>query len=47
MNAGRAYREFRVENPDAPWNPAALFDAISDLGKTKGIEAGLQPNPRH
>lgn len=28
MNVERAYREFRDEPPDAPWDTAATFDAI-------------------
>lgn len=39
MNVERAYREFRNEPPDAPWDSAATFDAIYELAKAKGIEA--------
>jgi glyoxylase-like metal-dependent hydrolase (beta-lactamase superfamily II) len=39
MNVERAYREFRNEPPDAPWNSAATFDAIYQVAKAKGIEA--------
>jgi glyoxylase-like metal-dependent hydrolase (beta-lactamase superfamily II) len=39
MNVERAYREFRNEPPDAPWNSAAAFDAIYQVAKAKGIEA--------
>jgi glyoxylase-like metal-dependent hydrolase (beta-lactamase superfamily II) len=38
MNVERAYREFRNEGPDAPWNHAETFDAIYKLAKAKGIE---------
>lgn len=39
MNVERAYREFRNEPPDAPWDSAATFDAIYQVAKAKGIEA--------
>ena len=39
MNVERAYREFRDEPPDAPWDSAATFDAIYQVAKAKGIEA--------
>ncbi|MCU0713415.1 MAG: hypothetical protein MUC43_15255 [Pirellula sp.] len=35
----RAYREFRNEPPDAPWDSTATFDAIYQVAKAKGIEA--------
>jgi cyclase len=38
MNVERAYREFRGEPPDAPWDQAATFDAIYEVAKAKGIE---------
>jgi len=38
MNVERAYREFRSEPPDAPWDQAATFDAIYKVAKAKGIE---------
>lgn len=38
MNVERAYREFRNEAPDAPWNSPATFDAIYKLAKAKEIE---------
>jgi len=38
MNAERAYREFRNEPPDAPWDAAKTFDAIYKLAKAKRIE---------
>jgi glyoxylase-like metal-dependent hydrolase (beta-lactamase superfamily II) len=38
MNVERAYREFRDEPPDAPWDSAATFDAIYQVAKAKGIE---------
>jgi cyclase len=38
MNVERAYREFRSEPPDVPWDKAATFDAIYEVAKAKGIE---------
>lgn len=38
MNVERAYREFRGEPPDMPWDTAATFDAIYEVAKAKGIE---------
>ncbi len=38
MNVERAYREFRNEPPDAPWDTAATFDAIYNVAKAKGID---------
>jgi glyoxylase-like metal-dependent hydrolase (beta-lactamase superfamily II) len=38
MNVERAYREFRNEPPDAPWEQEATFDAIYQVAKAKGIE---------
>jgi glyoxylase-like metal-dependent hydrolase (beta-lactamase superfamily II) len=38
MNVERAYREFRNEPADAPWDTAATFDAIYQVAKAKGIE---------
>jgi cyclase len=38
MNVERAYREFRHDPPDAPWNTPATFDAIYQVAKAKGIE---------
>jgi glyoxylase-like metal-dependent hydrolase (beta-lactamase superfamily II) len=35
MNVERAYREFRNEPPDAPWNSAATFEAIYKVAKAK------------
>jgi len=37
MNVERAYREFRNEPPDAPWEQEATFDAIYQVSKAKGI----------
>jgi glyoxylase-like metal-dependent hydrolase (beta-lactamase superfamily II) len=37
MNVERAYREFRNEPPDAPWDTAATFDAIYAVADAKGI----------
>jgi len=39
MNVERAYREFRNEPPDAPWDTAGTFDAIYQVAKAKRIEA--------
>jgi cyclase len=38
MNVERAYREFRGEPPDAPWDQPAVFDAIYQVAKAKEIE---------
>lgn len=38
MNVERAYREFRGEAPNAPWDSPATFDAIYEVAKAKGIE---------
>ncbi len=38
MNVERAYREFRNEPPDAPWDTAKTFDTVYELAKAKGIE---------
>ncbi len=38
MNVERAYREFRNDPPDAPWDMAGTFDAIYEVAKAKGIE---------
>jgi len=38
MNVERAYREFRNDPPDMPWNTPATFDAIYQVAKAKGIE---------
>jgi cyclase len=37
MNVERAYREFRNEPADAPWNKPATFDAIYKVSKARGI----------
>jgi glyoxylase-like metal-dependent hydrolase (beta-lactamase superfamily II) len=37
MNVERAYREFRNEPSDAPWNKPATFDAIYKVSKARGI----------
>lgn len=37
MNVERAYREFRSEPPDAPWDTVATFDAIYEIAKAKGV----------
>lgn len=38
MNVERAYREFRNEPPDAPWDSAGTFDAIYEVAKARGID---------
>ena len=38
MNVERAYREFRNDPPNAPWDMAGTFDAIYEVAKAKGIE---------
>jgi glyoxylase-like metal-dependent hydrolase (beta-lactamase superfamily II) len=38
LNVERAYREFRSEAADAPWDHAKVFDAIYDVAKSRGIE---------
>ena len=37
MNVERAYREFRGEPPDAPWDSPGTFDAIYHLANAKGV----------
>lgn len=37
MNVERAYREFRNEPPDAPWDMAGTFDAIYHVAKSRRI----------
>jgi hypothetical protein len=37
MNVERAYREFRGEPADAPWDKPATFDAVYHVAKAKGI----------
>jgi glyoxylase-like metal-dependent hydrolase (beta-lactamase superfamily II) len=38
LNVERAYREFRNEPEDAPWDMAETFDAIYRVAKARGIE---------
>ena len=38
MNVERAYREFRSEPPDTPWDRAATFEFFYQVAKAKGIE---------
>jgi cyclase len=38
MNVERAYREFRNESADSPWDSAKTFDAVYKVAKAKGIE---------
>jgi glyoxylase-like metal-dependent hydrolase (beta-lactamase superfamily II) len=37
MNVERAYREFRNEPPDAPWDTSETFDAIYEVATAKRI----------
>jgi hypothetical protein len=37
-NVERAFREFRNEPPDAPWDMAKSFDAIYHVARARGIE---------
>jgi cyclase len=37
-NVERAYREFRGEPADAPWDRAATFDAIYEVAKARRCE---------
>jgi len=37
MNVERAYREFRNEATDTPWDHAKVFDAVLAVAKAKGI----------
>jgi len=38
LNVERAYREFRDEPADAPWDSAKSLDAICEVAKARGIE---------
>ena len=38
MNVERAFREFRNEAADTPWDHAKVFDAVLAVAKAKGIE---------
>ena len=38
LNVERAYREFRQEPEDAPWNNLECFDLIYEVAKAKGIK---------
>jgi cyclase len=38
MNVERAYREFRHEAADAPWDHAKVFDAVRTVAQARGIE---------
>ena len=38
MNVERAYREFRFEPFDQPWDQAVTFDEVYDVAVTRGIE---------
>jgi hypothetical protein len=37
MNVERAYREFRSESAEAPWDHAKTCDAVYAVAKAKGI----------
>jgi len=39
LNVERAYREFRKEPEDAPWDKAKSFDLICEIAKARGIAA--------
>ena len=38
LNVERAYREFRNEPEDAPWDSARSFDSIYEVAKARGIQ---------
>lgn len=38
LNVERAYREFRNEPEDAPWNSAKCFDSIYEVANARGLE---------
>jgi hypothetical protein len=38
LNVERAYREFRNESADVPWNSASAFDAVYRVAKARGID---------
>jgi cyclase len=38
LNVERAYREFRNEPEDAPWDSAKSFDAIYSVARARGVE---------
>jgi cyclase len=37
MNVERAYREFRNEPPNTPWDHAKVFDSVYMVAKAKGV----------
>jgi len=39
LNVERAYREFRDDAADMPWDRAAVFDAMLAVSKARGIAA--------
>jgi glyoxylase-like metal-dependent hydrolase (beta-lactamase superfamily II) len=41
LNVERAYREFRNEAPDKPWDHAEIFDAVLAVAKSKGVAAEI------
>jgi glyoxylase-like metal-dependent hydrolase (beta-lactamase superfamily II) len=38
MNVERAYRDLRSEAADAPWSRAAVFDAVLEVARARGLE---------
>jgi hypothetical protein len=38
LNVERAYREFRNEPADAPWNSMTTYDAIYKVARARGLE---------
>ena len=38
LNVERAYREFRNESAEAPWDSASAFDAVYRVAKARGID---------
>jgi hypothetical protein len=39
LNVERAYREFRNEPADKPWDAAKSFDSVYEVAKARGIKA--------
>jgi hypothetical protein len=37
LNVERAYREFRHESEDKPWDAAKSFDLIYEVAKSRGL----------
>lgn len=38
MNIEKAYRDFRNEPVDAPWDFLGTFDIIHDVAKSRGLK---------